>query len=68
MCNQHETVSDVLYDGIMGRKVDDVKFKVALPERFSAPNLPELNHSQVYAVKTVLQGPLSLMQVSERWI
>ena len=31
--------------------------------RFSAPGLPELNHSQVYAVKTVLQRPLSLIQV-----
>jgi regulator of nonsense transcripts 1 len=30
--------------------------------RFSAPNLPELNHSQVYAVKSVLQKPLSLIQ------
>ena len=33
--------------------------------RFSAQGLPELNHSQVYAVKTVLQRPLSLIQVSE---
>ena len=33
------------------------------PSRFSAPGLPELNHSQVYAVKTVLQRPLSLIQV-----
>lgn len=32
--------------------------------RFSAQGLPELNHSQVYAVKTVLQRPLSLIQVS----
>src|SRR3954453_5645074 len=30
--------------------------------RFSAPNLPELNHSQVYAVKSVLQKHLSLIQ------
>lgn len=30
--------------------------------RFSVPNLPELNHSQVYAVKSVLQKPLSLIQ------
>ena len=32
--------------------------------RFSAPNLPELNHSQVYAAKIVLQRPLSLIQAS----
>ena len=32
--------------------------------RFSAPgDVPTLNSSQVYAVKTVLQRPLSLIQV-----
>jgi len=30
--------------------------------RFSVPGLPELNHSQMYAVKSVLQKPLSLIQ------
>ena len=33
-----------------------------MPKRFSAPNLPELNHSQMAAVKAVLQKPLSLIQ------
>ncbi|CAG8816033.1 14361_t:CDS:2, partial [Cetraspora pellucida] len=33
---------------------------------FSAPNLPELNHSQVYAVKSILQKPLSLIQGPSR--
>ena len=28
----------------------------------SAPNLPKLNGSQIYAVKTVLQKPLGLIQ------
>ena len=36
--------------------------------RFSAQGLPELNHSQVYAVKTVLQRPLSLIQVSSPYV
>jgi hypothetical protein len=31
--------------------------------RMSAPGLPDLNHSQVHAVKSVLQKPLSLIQV-----
>jgi regulator of nonsense transcripts 1 len=31
--------------------------------RVSAPFLPDLNHSQIYAVKSVLQKPLSLIQV-----
>jgi regulator of nonsense transcripts 1 len=30
----------------------------------SAPNLPDLNSSQMNAVKSVLQKPLSLIQVS----
>merc|ERR1719336_1321499 len=33
-----------------------------MPRKFSAPGLPELNHSQVRAVKSVLQQPLSLIQ------
>ena len=33
-----------------------------LPKKFSVPNLPELNHSQIFAVKSVLQKPLSLIQ------
>lgn len=36
--------------------------RVVLPPRFSAPGLPELNHSQFTAVKAVLQRPLSLIQ------
>lgn len=36
--------------------------KVTLPKRFGAPGLPELNHSQVQAVKTILQQPVSLIQ------
>lgn len=34
-----------------------------LLRRVSAPTLPDLNHSQIYAVKSVLQKPLSLIQV-----
>lgn len=29
---------------------------------FSVPGLPELNHSQIVAVKSVLESPLSLIQ------
>ena len=44
--------------------MDDVLFRCHLPRHFSAPNLPDLNRSQVYAVKHALQRPLSLIQVS----
>ncbi|VDK45025.1 unnamed protein product [Anisakis simplex] len=55
-------VSQFIYHKLLGHEVDDIIFKVQLPKRFSAPGLPELNHSQVQAVKTVLQRPLSLIQ------
>ncbi|VDM24474.1 unnamed protein product [Toxocara canis] len=55
-------VSQFIYHKLLGHEVDDIVFKVQLPKRFSAPGLPELNHSQVQAVKTVLQRPLSLIQ------
>jgi len=42
--------------------VEAQALRVALPARLSAPNLPELNYSQVSAVQAVLQAPLSLIQ------
>uniref|UniRef100_A0A0V0J7I1 Regulator of nonsense transcripts 1 n=1 Tax=Schistocephalus solidus TaxID=70667 RepID=A0A0V0J7I1_SCHSO len=61
-----EDFSDVLppyiFYRILGHEMDDMVLKCNLPKRYSAPGLPELNHSQVFAVKTVLQRPLSLIQ------
>ncbi|XP_070541842.1 regulator of nonsense transcripts 1-like [Ptychodera flava] len=56
------SVSGYIYHKLLGHEVEEVVVKCNLPKRFSAPGLPELNHSQVYAVKTVLQRPLSLIQ------
>lgn len=61
-------VSQFIYHKLLGHEVDDIVFKVQLPKRFSAPGLPELNHSQVQAVKMVLQRPLSLIQASSFWV
>jgi hypothetical protein len=36
--------------------------KTVVPARLSVPGLPELNHSQLAALKAVLQRPLSLIQ------
>lgn len=47
---------------LLGQETEDVVLKCNLPKRYSAPNLPELNHSQVYAVRTVLQRQISLIQ------
>ncbi|KAH8918063.1 P-loop containing nucleoside triphosphate hydrolase protein [Atractiella rhizophila] len=61
-----QSVSGFIYHKLMGH--DDQNNVMAMmgrnimPKRVSAPNLPDLNHSQVYAVKSVLQKPLSLIQ------
>lgn len=56
------SVSGFIYHKLLGHEVEDMTMKANLPKRFSVPGLPELNHSQVYAVKTVLQRHLSLIQ------
>jgi len=56
------SVSAYIYHRLLGHDVDDVLFRTHLPKHFSAPNLPDLNRSQVYAVKHALQRPLSLIQ------
>ncbi|OAF66350.1 hypothetical protein A3Q56_05905 [Intoshia linei] len=56
-------VSNYIYRCILGQKVEETVLRnVSLPKRFSAPGLPELNHSQIYAVKTALMQPMSLIQ------
>ena len=57
------SVSGYLYHKLLGNDIEEQNLKIpTLPRRFSAPGLPDLNHSQAYAVKTVLQKPLSLIQ------
>ena len=56
------SVSANIYYRILGHNEDDVLFKTHLPSCLSAPNLPKLDSSQVYAVKHALQRPLSLIQ------
>lgn len=58
------SVSAYIYHKLLGHEVEDVLMRCQLPKHFSAPNLPELNRSQVYAVKHALQRPLSLIQVN----
>lgn len=56
------SVSGYIYHRLLGHEVEQPPMRVALPRRFGAPGLPELNHSQVFAVKTVLQKALSIVQ------
>lgn len=56
------SVSGYIYHKLLGHEVEEQTLKVTLPKKFSAPGLPELNHSQVHAIGSVLQKPLSLIQ------
>lgn len=61
------SVSNYIYSRLLGHGrqdgIDDVTSRACvLPKHFSAPNLPDLNRSQVYAVKHAIQRPLSLIQ------
>ncbi|GAA6060133.1 hypothetical protein JCM10212_001430 [Sporobolomyces blumeae] len=58
-----QSVSGYIYHKLMGHEADPPQvLRAQLPKRVSAPFLPDLNHSQIYAVKSVLQKPLSLIQ------
>ena len=57
-------MSGYLYHRLLGHEVEPQTIRCSLPARFTAPGLPDLNHSQVFAVKSVLQQPLSVIQVS----
>lgn len=48
---------------LLGHDVEPQTLKVSLPKKWSVPGLPELNHSQLQAIKSVLQKPLSIIQV-----
>ena len=42
------SVSGYLYHRLLGHEVEQQTLRVHMPKRFSAPGLPELNHSQVH--------------------
>lgn len=61
------SVSNYIYSRLLGHGrndgTDEITFRCAnLPKHFNAPNLPELNRSQGYAVKQAIHRPLSLIQ------
>ena len=56
------SVSSFIYHRLLGHDVEPQVIKSVIPKRVSAPNLPELNHSQADAVRSVLWQPLSLIQ------
>eukprot|EP00002_Diphylleia_rotans_P028706 TRINITY_DN5798_c0_g1_i1.p1 TRINITY_DN5798_c0_g1~~TRINITY_DN5798_c0_g1_i1.p1 ORF type:complete len:1045 (-),score=214.30 TRINITY_DN5798_c0_g1_i1:796-3930(-) len=56
------SVSGYIYHYLLGHEVEPQTLRIELPKKSSAPGLPELNHSQITAVRTVLQRPISLIQ------
>lgn len=56
------SVSGYIFHKLLGHDVAAGPMKTSLPKRFQAPGLPELNASQIQAIRTVLQTPLSLIQ------
>ncbi|KAL6985835.1 Regulator of nonsense transcripts 1-like protein [Sarracenia purpurea var. burkii] len=56
------SVSGYIYHHLLGHEVEVQMVRNTLPRRFGAPGLPELNASQIFAVKSVLQKPISLIQ------
>ncbi|CAB3407987.1 unnamed protein product [Caenorhabditis bovis] len=62
LVKDESSVSKFIYQKIMGRDVDEVVFKVPTPRRLTAPGLPDLNPSQMIAIRSSLSRPLSLIQ------
>ena len=56
------SVSGYIFHRLLGHEVAAAPMKTQLPKKFSVPGLPELNASQINAVKSVLAKPLSLIQ------
>jgi len=56
------SVSGYIFHKLLGHEVASGPMKTTLPKKFSAPGLPELNGSQISAIKAVLSTPLSLIQ------
>ncbi|CAI7642741.1 unnamed protein product [Penicillium pancosmium] len=56
------SVSGYIFHRLLGHEVAAAPMKTQIPKKFSVPGLPDLNGSQINAVKSVLQRPLSLIQ------
>lgn len=56
------SVSGYIFHKLLGHEVSFAPMKMQLPKKFTAPGLPELNSSQIAAIKAVLSNPLSLIQ------
>lgn len=61
--DQPKFIDRFIFQKLMGHEVESPILAINLPfKQINAPGLPELNHSQVHAMKSVLQRPLALIQ------
>ncbi|KAJ1799779.1 ATP-dependent RNA helicase [Coemansia sp. RSA 2399] len=56
------SVSEYIYHKLLGHDIQKVELDTKYPRQFNAPGLPELNASQIDAIKSALRSPLSLIQ------
>ncbi|KAJ2466635.1 ATP-dependent RNA helicase [Coemansia sp. RSA 2322] len=56
------SVSEYIYHKLLGHDIGKVELDTKLPKQFNAPGLPQLNTSQIEAIKSTLRSPLSLIQ------
>ncbi|KAJ3791445.1 hypothetical protein GGU11DRAFT_832617 [Lentinula aff. detonsa] len=49
-----KSVSGYIYHKLLRHELEPQTLRTTMPKRFSVPGLPELNHSQMFAVKSVL--------------
>ncbi|KAJ2420913.1 ATP-dependent RNA helicase, partial [Coemansia sp. RSA 2524] len=55
-------VSEYIYHRLLGHEIARAELQLLIPRQFRAPGLPELNASQIDAIKSTLRSPLSLIQ------
>lgn len=56
------SVAGYIFHTLLGHEVQAPPMRASLPKKWSAPDLPDLNPSQVKAIRQVLMNPLSLIQ------
>ncbi|KAJ2597235.1 ATP-dependent RNA helicase, partial [Coemansia sp. RSA 1804] len=56
------SVSEYIYHKLLGHDIQKIELDTKYPRQFNAPGLPELNTSQIDAIKSALKSPLSLIQ------
>ncbi|PHH82161.1 hypothetical protein CDD82_6783 [Ophiocordyceps australis] len=56
------SASGYIFHALLGHDVQSKPLNVRQPKKWSAPNLPDLNPSQIDAIKAALNKPLSLIQ------